>query len=47
MKKIKLVKKGNIYKRESWFKQNEKEIYIVLCTIVGFWCFVLAMLIRG
>lgn len=45
--KMKLIKKGNVYKRQSWLKEHEYEILITLCIIVGFFCFVLAMIIRG
>ena len=44
---MKIIKKGNVYKKASWFKENEEEIYIVGCVIVGFLCFVVAVLIRG
>ena len=44
---MKIIKKGNIYRKANWFNENEEEIYIVLSAIVGFFCFVLAMLIRG
>ncbi len=44
---MKIIKKGNVYKKASWFKENEEEIFIVACVVVGFFCFVVAMLIRG
>lgn len=44
---MKIIKKGNIYRKAGWFKENEKELYILGCIILGFFCFVLAMLIRG
>lgn len=44
---MKIIKKGNVYKKAGWFKENEKEIYTLGCIIVGFLCFVVAMLIRG
>ena len=44
---MKIIKKGNIYRKACWFKENEKEIYILGCIIVGFLCFVVAMFIRG
>lgn len=45
---MKIVKAGkNLYKRMSWFKENEKDIYTLGCIIVGFLCFILAILIRG
>lgn len=44
---MKIIKKGNVYRKASWFKENEKEIYILGCIIVGFLCFVVAMFIRG
>ena len=44
---MKIIQKGNVYKKVGWFKENEKEIYILGCIVVGFLCFVLAMFIRG
>ena len=44
---MKIIKKGNVYRKAGWFKENEKEIYIVGCAIVAFFCFVVAILIRG
>ena len=44
---MKIIKKGNIYRKTSWFKENEYEIYFIGCVIVGFLCFVIAMFIRG
>ena len=45
---MKVIRKGkNVYRKASWFKENEKELYILGCIIVGFLCFVVAMLIRG
>lgn len=45
--KMKIIKKGNVYRKAGWFKENEKEIYTLGCIIVGFLCFVVTMLIRG
>lgn len=44
---MKIIKKGNVYRKVGWFKENEQDIYIMACVIVGFLCFVLAVLIRG
>ena len=44
---MKIIKKGNVYRKVSWFKENEKEIYTLGCIIVGFLCFAVAMFIRG
>lgn len=44
---MKIIKKGNIYRKAGWFKEHEEEIYIVGCVIVGFLCFVIVMFIRG
>lgn len=44
---MKIIKKGNVYKRGGWFKEHEKEVYVIGCIIVGYLCFVLAVLIRG
>lgn len=44
---MKIIKKGNVYRKASWFKENEKEIYTLGCIVVGFLCFVVVMLIRG
>ena len=44
---MKIIKKGNVYKRANWFQENEEKIYILGCIIVGFFCFFLAILIIG
>ena len=44
---MKIVRKGNTYKKAGWLKEHEKDIWMVLCALVGFAVFVLAMLIRG
>ena len=44
---MKIIKKGNVYRKASWFKENEKELYTLGCIIVGFLCVVVAMFIRG
>ena len=44
---MKIVKKGNTYRKVSWLKEHENDIWIIGCTIMGFAVFVMAMLIRG
>lgn len=44
---MKVIKKGNIYRKANWFKQNEKEIYIIFCAVLFVIDFILACLIRG
>ena len=44
---MKIVRKGNTYKKAGWLKEHEKDIRIVLSTIVGFAVLVMAILIRG
>lgn len=44
---MKIVRKGNTYRKASWLKEHEKDIWIIGCVIVGFAVFVMAMLIRG
>ena len=44
---MKIVRKGNTYKKESWLKEHEEDIYIFLITLVAFGIFVLTSLIRG
>lgn len=44
---MKIIKKGNVYRKAGWFKENEYEIYVIGCVIIGFLCFVVAMFIRG
>lgn len=44
---MKIIKKGNIYRKANWFDENEYELYVIGCAIVGFFCFVLAVFIRG
>ena len=42
---MKIIKKGNVYKKANWFKENEFGIYVFGCIVVGFLCVVLAILI--
>ena len=44
---MKVIKKGNIYRKANFFERNKFEIYLLGSVIVGFFCFVLAVLIRG
>lgn len=44
---MKIIKKGNVYKKASWFKEHEEEVYKIGCVILGFFCFVLFCFIRG
>lgn len=44
---MKIVRKGNTYRKMSWLKEREKDIWLVLCTLVGFAVFVMAMIIKG
>lgn len=44
---MKIIKKGNVYRKAGWFKENEKELYIMIAVILGFIDFILLMLIRG
>lgn len=44
---MKIIKKGNIYRKAGWFKEHEFEMLVAACAVTGFWCFILAMLIRG
>lgn len=44
---MKIIKKGNVYKKSSWIKENEDDLLIIGCVIVGFFCFVLFCFIRG
>ena len=44
---MKIIKKGNVYKKVGWFKEHEEEIYIIGCVILLFFCFVLFCFIRG
>lgn len=42
---MKIIRKGNIYKRAGWFKEHEEEIYIAGCVVLFFCASVLAILI--
>ena len=44
---MKIVRKGNTYRKASWLKEHENDIWIIGCAIVGFAVFVMAVLIRG
>ena len=44
---MKIIKKGNVYKKANWFKQNECDLYLFGSVVIGFFCFVFAVLIRG
>ena len=44
---MKVVRKGNTYRKAGWLKEHEEEFWLLLCTTVGFAVFVMAMLIRG
>lgn len=44
---MRIIKKGNVYKKATWFKEHEDDIYTISCIIIGFLCFVVAMFIRG
>ena len=43
---MKLIKKGNVYRRVSWLKEHEYEIYSVLCVITGLAVFILAYILH-
>lgn len=42
---MKIIQKGNIYKKASWFKEHEEEIYIAGCVVLFFCAFAFAILI--
>jgi hypothetical protein len=44
---MKIFKRGNVYKKAGWFKEHEDDLLFLGIIIVGFFCFILAMLIRG
>lgn len=44
---MKIVRKGNTYRKASWLKEHEKDIWIVLSAVVGFAVLIMAILIRG
>jgi len=44
---MKVVRKGNTYKKESWLKEHEEDIYIFLIALLAFGIFILASLIGG
>ncbi len=43
---MKIIKKGkNTYRKASWFRENEKEIFAVLIAVLALINFILIMLI--
>lgn len=44
---MRVVKKGNVYRKAGWFREHEKEIFTLLCIAAGFAVFVMAEVIRG
>ena len=44
---MKIVRKGNTYKKKSWLKEHEEDIYFCLIALLGLGIFILTQLIRG
>jgi hypothetical protein len=44
---MKVVRKGNTYRKAGWLKEHEYDIWFVLCAILGIAIFIVAMLIKG
>lgn len=42
---MKIIQKGNTYKKAGWLKEHENEIYIAGCVVLFFCVSVLAILI--
>ena len=44
---MKVERKGNVYRKQSWLKEHRQELMIIGCVIVGYGIFILAWFIRG
>lgn len=44
---MKYVKKGNVYRRRSWLKEHEEELWILGCFCVVFAGLVMGFIIGG
>lgn len=44
---MKIEKKGNIYKKQSWLKEHKEELWFTATVITGFAVFVVGMILRG
>ena len=44
---MKIVKKGNVYKKASWFKGHGEEIFMTLSILVGVWLILTTLFIWG
>ena len=44
---MKIIQKGNVYRRAGWWKEHELEICECGCIVIGFFCLVLFALILG
>ena len=44
---MKIVRKGNTYKKESWLKEHEEDIYFIFITLLGLGIFFLTQFIRS
>ena len=42
---MKVIQKGNVYRRANWLKEHEEDIYKVLCAIAGEALFIITMLL--
>ena len=42
---MKVIRKGNVYRRASWLKEREADILTVLCSLVGLGVFIMTMLL--
>lgn len=42
---MKIIKKGNVYKKGNWFKRNADMLFTLLCVILGIFFFIFAYLI--
>lgn len=42
---MRIVKEGNVYRKLSWYEENEKQIYEAGIIIVSITCFILFTLI--
>lgn len=44
---MKVERKGNVYRKQSWLKEHRQELLITSCVIMGYGMFILAWILRG
>lgn len=44
---MKVVRKGNVYKKVTWLEVHRKEFWYFLCTLAGFALLIVTILLSG